>query len=193
MSRAFRIVSAGLALGWALAPATANAAAHASPAAPTPMPAESGPDLSGFVAAGGSLRWLYDVPIRGLEVAAGLGPADAAARTFNAYVVPRFFFGSTRAGLGVQQLTLGARAEWRFGGFAYAGGTVAAGILWLERAREGSMTNATGSASLFIGPELRLSDSVAAGLNLTGSAEYAPGTDDTVLLGTGLELRVRFF
>lgn len=55
------------------------------------------------------------------------------------------------------------------------------------------MTNATGNASLFVGPELVFSDSVAAGINLTGVAEYAPGTDDTVLLGTGLELRVRFF
>lgn len=103
--RAFKLVLAGVAFGCALLPATAQAAGRVSPSGPTPMPAESGPQLSGFVAGGGSLRWLYDVPIRGLEVAAGLGPRDEAARPFNVYVVPRFFFGSTRAGLGVQQLT----------------------------------------------------------------------------------------
>jgi len=178
------------AAGVAVMPATASAAAAASPAAPTPMPAESGPKLSGLVAGGGSSRWLYGIPIRGVDVSVGLGGKDTATRLFNVYAVPHFFFGSTSAGLDVKQLTIGARAEWRFGGFAYAGGNVAAGMLWLDRVRGSGMTNATASASLFLGPELMLGNSAAAGIDIGGSIEYAPGSDDTLIPGAGVELRL---
>lgn len=176
-----------------LRPATASAAGRASPAVPTPMPPDSGPKLSGFVAGGGSHRWLYGIRIRGFDLSAGLGPRDTATRLFNVYAVPHFFFGRTDAGLGVKQLTLGARAEWRFGGFAYAGGSVATGVLWLDRAKGSAMSNVTGRASLFLGPELMLGDSVVAGIDVAGIAEYAPGGGDTLIPGVGVELRLRFF
>jgi hypothetical protein len=157
------------------------------------MPADSGPKLSGFVAGGGSYRSLYGIPIRGFDAAAGLGPRDAATRLFNVYAVPHFFFGSTSAGLGVKQLTLGARAEWRFGGFAYAGASIESGILWLDRAKGGAMSNLTGRASLFLGPELVLGDSAALGIDIVGTAEHAPGADGALIPGAALELRLRFF
>ena len=192
MKRIFAVLTAS----FVCAATALTSHAHAGPtkpALPTGMPAESGPPLSGFVAAGGASRFLYDIPILGFEASAGLGPRDAAAQRFNFYASPRFFFGRTRAGLDVTEVTLGARAEYRFAGFAYAGANLAAGLLWLDRASSGGMTNATASASLFIGPELVLSDDVAIGIDVTGAAEYLPGADDTLMLGPGVELRVRFF
>jgi hypothetical protein len=172
---------------------SAGAAVGASPGAPTPMPPDSGPRLSGMVSGGASYRSLYGIPIRGFDASAGIGPKDTATRLFNVYAVPHFFLGSTRAGLGVMQLSLGARAEWRFAGFAYVGGSVGAGMLWLDRARGGAMSNALAGASLFLGPELLLGDSAAIGLDVAGTAEYAPGGDDALIPGAGVELRLRFF